>query len=114
MRERQRECITLADKRRAKREISPLGHGCEERERKNGKESGRQGEKCRVCHGMMVGFFGFFCCSCFIFLSLHEASGAPTLSFASCLFAGRLACAQDHAFPQLPQHAAHSCTHLPV
>jgi hypothetical protein len=77
----ERECVTLLDKCRATRDIS-LGCGCEERERKRAKRE-RLGEKCCVCHGMMVGFFCCFCWCCFMVLSLCEAGRAPTLSFAS-------------------------------
>jgi hypothetical protein len=69
------------------------------------RETEQRGERDRersVCHGMMVVLLVVVLC--FVFLSLYDASESPTFPLA-CLLSfstGRLACAQDHAFPQLP------------
>jgi hypothetical protein len=95
--------MTLVDEHSTCREIS-LGYGYEEREKKRAKRE-RDRER-SVCHGMMV---VVFCCCCLFFVTVRGLFFG-LLSF----FTGRLACAQAHAaFPQLPQHAADSCTHAP-
>ena len=81
-RERRRESESLADKRRAKRQISTgCGHEERERERKSkerkqkSKETERQSEKCCFGHGMMVVVSCVLC-----FLSPHEALLCPASS----------------------------------
>jgi hypothetical protein len=89
--EREWECMTLADENGGKRETS-LGCGYEERERKRAKRERETGREVFVmgCDG---------CCCCF-FVCFVTVRGLffGLLSF----FTGRLACVQDHAFPQLP------------
>jgi hypothetical protein len=93
---REWENMTLVEKDRAKREISSgCGCGCEERERRRAKRERERdrGEKCHVCHGMVVVVVALrFCCK------VHHQ------------FTCGQAHAQAHVFPQLPWHAAESCT----
>jgi hypothetical protein len=95
--------MTLAEKDTSKKEIS-LGCGCEERERRRAKrERERQGGRSVVCvMGWLQLLFFVFCCNArritnFVFGLLSS-------------FAGRPACAQDRAFPQLLWHAVNSFT----
>jgi hypothetical protein len=76
----ERECMTLVDKHRAKREISLLGYGYEERARKGAKRERETGREVLCLSWDDDGWF-FVVVLCL--LLLQEAGGAPTLSFAS-------------------------------